>query len=206
MAEFSGSIDTAYYVNEDYSLIEVVYTNPNGEKINYMVEADDNADYRALVEEGYDLETLLDRTSEYKRVHAGVLGALVNEQAQALAEEMLGMKHMKELKAQLQIENEQLSQAQEKNKEKIESSLSEIEKTEKTLLSLDQDVKVRTNKIDHGLFDYLFGVNEDKEELFKFKLWALEQNVVKEADKKIKSSIRKAKRITEVMAVLDSIL
>ena len=116
------------------------------------------------------------------------------------------MKHMKELKAQLQIENEQLSKVQKKNKEKIESSLDEIQKTEKTLLSLDQDVKVRTNKIDHGLFDYLFGVNEDKEELFKFKLWALEQDVIKEADKKIKSSIRKAKRITEVMAVLDSIL
>ena len=199
MAEFSGSINTAYYINDDHSLIEVVYTNPNGEKINYMVEVGDNADHKALTEEGYDLETLLDRTSEYKRVHAGAFGALVNEQAQALAEEMLGMKHMKELKAQLQIENEQLGVAQLKNKEKIE-------KTEKTLLSLDQDVKVRTNKIDHGLFDYLFGVNEDKEELFKFKLWALEQDVIKEADKKIKSSIRKAKRITEVMAVLDSIL
>tara|TARA_R110001592_G_scaffold188092_1_gene433071 strand:- start:246 stop:845 length:600 start_codon:yes stop_codon:yes gene_type:complete len=199
MAEFSGSIDTAYYVNEEYTLIEVVYTNPNGEKINYMVEVGDNADHKALIEEGYDLETLLERTSEYKRVHAGALGALVNEQAQALAEEMLGMKHMKELKAQLQIENEQLGVAQLKNKEKIE-------KTEKTLLSLDQDVKVKTNKIDHGLFDFIFSVNEDKEELFKFKLWALEQDVVKAADKKIKSSIRKAKRITEAMAILDSII
>jgi hypothetical protein len=199
MAEFSGAVKTAYYVNEDYSLIEVVYTNPIGEEVNYMVEADDNADYRALVEEGYDLETLIERTSEYKRVHAGVFGALVNEQAQALAEEMLGMKHMKELKAQLQIENEQLSVAQEKNKEKIE-------RTEKTLLSLDQDVKVKTNKIDHGLFDFIFSVNEDKEELFKFKLWALEQDVVKASDKKIKSTIRKAKRISEAMAILDSII
>jgi hypothetical protein len=199
MAEFSGAINTAYYINEDYTLIEVVYTNDDGEEINYMIEADGNADHKALIEEGYDEETLLERTSEYKRVHAGVLGKLINEQAQSLAEEMLGMKHMKELKAQLQIENEQLSVAQEKNKEKIQ-------KTEKTLLSLDQDVKVKTNKIDHGLFDFIFSVNEDKEELFKFKLWALEQDVVKQADKKIKSSIRKTKRITEAMAILDSII
>ena len=49
MAEFSGAVQTAYYVNEEYSLIEVVYKNPNDELIKYMIEADDNADYKALV-------------------------------------------------------------------------------------------------------------------------------------------------------------
>lgn len=204
MAEFSGNVNAAYYMNEECSLVEIVYTSydndPDGEKLKYMVEVNDNdANYQALVAEGYDAEKLVEQTSEYKRVHARIFGELVNTQAQALAEEMLGMRHMKELKAQLQIENEQLGVAQLKNKEKIQ-------KTEKTLLSLDQDVKVKTNKIDHGLFDFIFSVNEDKEELFKFKLWALEQDVVKASDKKIKSSIRKAKRISEAMAILDSII
>jgi hypothetical protein len=192
MAEFSGSINTAYYINEDYSLIEVVYTNPNGEKINYMVEVGDNADHKALIEEGYDEETLLDRTSEYKRVHAGEFGALVNAQAQALAEEMLGMKHMMERKAQLEEQTEKLGE--------------QAEEKRKTLLSLDQDVKVKTNKVDHALYDFIRENNDNKEELFKFKLWALEQEEVKAADKKVKSSIRKATRITEAMAIVDALI
>jgi hypothetical protein len=192
MAEFSGAVDTAYYINEEYTLIEVVYTNPNGEQVNYMVEADDNADHKALVAEGYDAETLLERTSEYKRVHARQFGELVNAQAQALAEEMLGMKHMMERKAQLEEQTEKLGEQAEEKK--------------KTLLSLDQDVKVKTNKVDHALYDFIRDNNENKEELFKFKLWALEQEAVKAADKKVKSSIRKATRITEAMSIVDSLI
>jgi len=192
MAEFSGAINTAYYINEEYTLIEVVYTNDDGEKINYMIEADGNADHKALIEEGYDEETLLDRTSEYKRVHAGEFGALVNAQAQALAEEMLGMKHMMERKAQLEEQTEKLGE--------------QAEEKRKTLLSLDQDVKVKTNKVDHALYDFIRENNDNKEELFKFKLWALEQEEVKAADKKVKSSIRKATRITEAMAIVDALI
>ena len=134
--------------------------------------------------------------------HCELLKNQQNSMYQQRRKEVLLLMHqlvMILLLLKIQIENEQLGVAQLKNKEKIE-------KTEKTLLSLDQDVKVKTNKIDHGLFDFIFSVNEDKEELFKFKLWALEQDVVKAADKKIKSSIRKAKRITEAMAILDSII
>lgn len=199
MAEFSGAINTAYYTNEEYTLIEVVYTNPNGEKVNYMVEADDNADYKALVAEGYDAETLLERTSEYKRVHARQFGELVNAQAQALAEEMLGMKHMMERKAQLEEQTEKLGEQADKLGE-------QAEQRKKTLLSLDQDVKVKTNKVDHALYDFIRDNNENKEELFKFKLWALEQEAVKAADKKVKSSIRKATRITEAMSIVNPLL
>lgn len=199
MAEFSGKIINAEYVNPEHSVVKVRYNDDGMNAVYYLDVDPNNVDFQALEAEGWDAEKLVEATAESKRAQAGAFGALVNTQAQVLAEEMLGMKHMKELKKQLQIENEQLSVAQLKNKDKIE-------KTEKTLLSLDQDVKVKTNKIDHGLFDFIFSVNEDKEELFKFKLWALEQDVVKQADKKIKSSIRKAKRITEAMAILDSII
>jgi Glu-tRNA(Gln) amidotransferase subunit E-like FAD-binding protein len=192
MAEFSGSINTAYYINEDYSLIEVVYTNPNGEKINYMVEVGDNGDYQALVEEGYDLEKLLDGTSEYKRVHAKQFGEMVNAEAQALAEEMLGMRFLMERKQILEKQTAELDQA--------------TQDKENQLLSLDQDVKVKTNKVDHAVYDFIRDNNESKEELFKFKLWALEQDLVKEADKSIKSSIRKSTRITSAMAIYNDLL
>ena len=192
MAEFSGSINTAYYINEDYSLIEVVYTNPNGEKINYMVEVGDNGDYQALVEEGYDLEKLLDGTSEYKRVHAKQFGEMVNAEAQALAEEMLGMRFLMERKQILEKQTAELDQA--------------TQDKENQLLSLDQDFKVKTNKVDHAVYDFIRDNNESKEELFKFKLWALEQDLVKEADKSIKSSIRKSTRITSAMAIYNDLL
>lgn len=192
MAEFSGAVDAAYYMDENYSLIEVVYTNPNNEKVNYMVEVGDNADYNALVSEGWDPEKLVETTSEFKRESAREFGELVNAQAQALAEEMLGMRFLMERKEILEKQTAELDQR--------------TQEKENQLLSLDQDVKVKTNKVDHALYDFIRDNNESKEELFKFKLWALEQDVVKKSDKSIKSSIRKSTRITSAMAIYDSLI
>ena len=192
MAEFSGAVDAAYYMDENYSLIEVVYTNPNNEKVNYMVEVGDNADYNALVSEGWDPEKLVETTSEFKRESAREFGELVNAQAQALAEEMLGMRFLMERKEILEKQTAELDQ--------------QTQEKENQLLSLDQDVKVKTNKVDHALYDFIRDNNESKEELFKFKLWALEQDVVKKSDKSIKSSIRKSTRITSAMAIYNDLL
>jgi len=192
MAEFSGAVDAAYYMDENYSLIEVVYTNPNNEKVNYMVEVGDNADYNALVSEGWDTEKLVETTSEFKRESAREFGELVNAQAQALAEEMLGMRFLMERKEILEKQTAELDQ--------------QTQEKENQLLSLDQDVKVKTNKVDHAVYDFIRDNNESKEELFKFKLWALEQDVVKKSDKSIKSSIRKSTRITSAMAIYNDLL
>ena len=192
MAEFSGAVDAAYYMDENYSLIEVVYTNPNNEKVNYMVEVGDNADYNALVSEGWDPEKLVETTSEFKRESAREFGELVNAQAQALAEEMLGMRFLMERKEILEKQTAELDQ--------------QTQEKENQLLSLDQDVKVKTNKVDHAVYDFIRDNNESKEELFKFKLWALEQDTVKKADKSIKSSIRKSTRITSAMAIYNDLL
>ncbi len=185
MAEFSGAVETAYYMNEDYTLIEIVYKNSNDELIKYMIEVGDNADYKALVAEGYNEEKLVEGTSEYKRVHGRTFGELVNTQAQSLAEEMLGMRFLMERKELLDKETQE---------------------KENQLLSLDQDVKLRTNKVDHTVYDFIRDNNESKEELFKFKLWALEQEIVKKSDKSIKSSIRKANRISQGIAILDDLI
>ena len=73
---------------------------------------------------------------------------------------------------------------------------------EKSSASLDQDAKQDENKVDHVIYDFIRDNNENKEELFRFKLWALEQDIVKAADRDLKSSIRKSKSITSGMANL----
>ena len=117
---------------------------------------------------------------------------MVNAEAQALAEEMLGMRFLMERKELLEKQTAELDE--------------ETQTKTNQLLSLDQDVKVKTNKVDHAVYDFIRDNNESKEELFKFKLWALEQDLVKEADKSIKSSIRKSTRITSAMAIYNDLL
>tara|TARA_B110000483_G_C18191490_1_gene541147 strand:- start:879 stop:1469 length:591 start_codon:yes stop_codon:yes gene_type:complete len=195
MAEFSGSIDTAYYVNEEYSLIEVVYTNPNGEKINYMVEADDNADYKALVEEGYDLETLLDRTSEYKRVHNSEFNAIVNTMAKSLAEEMIGTTVLQKEYAKTQDQLEEAKGTMAKFASESEQKLAKIGGEEFDAIQRSKNT----------IFQFIWDADENRDELFKFKLWALELDFVKSADKTVKSSLRKAKTIIDGLVILKSI-
>lgn len=195
MAEFSGSIDTAYYVNEDYSLIEVVYTNPNGEKINYMIEADDNADYRALVEEGYDTETLLDRTSEYKRVHNAEFNAIVNTLAKSLADEMIGTTVLKKEYTKTKDELEEVKG------EMVEFAAESKQKIAK--IGSEEFDAIQRSK--NTIFQFIWDADDNRDELFKFKLWALELDFVKTADKSVKSSLRKAKTIIDGLVILKSI-
>ena len=59
---------------------------------------------------------------------------------------------------------------------------------------------VNTEKIE-GAFDFMIK-SEDPDILFKFKLWALETDIVENATKEQKSKLRKAKSILEGFAVL----
>jgi len=188
MAEFSGAVSTAYYVNEDYSLIEVVYTNPIGEEVNYMIEADDNADYRALVEEGYDTETLLDRTSEYKRVHNAEFNAIVNTLAKSLADEMIGTTVLKKEYT--------------KTKDELEEVKGEMVEFTAKIGGEEFDAVQRSK---NTIFQFIWDADDNRDELFKFKLWALELDFVKSADKTVKSSLRKAKTIIDGLVILKSI-
>ena len=82
----------------------------------------------------------------------------------------------------------------------------EMKQTESKLISLDKEVKVKTGKVDNVYFDHLWDINENKDELFKFKLWALELDMVKNSDKAIKSSIRKATRISQGISILENLI
>lgn len=53
---------------------------------------------------------------------------------------------------------------------------------------------------------YIVDNNTDKDMLFKFKLWVLEQEFVKEIPKEQKSDIRKATRVTQLFSIIDDLI
>ena len=105
---------------------------------------------------------------------------------------MLGITTMQEEKQRLIEEKEKLKKS--------------VKDREEKLIGLDQAVKIKTNKADSVIFDFIIEKNYEKEELFKLKLWALELPNVKKADKSIKSKIRKCTSIIKVMSALNEIV
>lgn len=185
MAEFSGKIVSAFYANEAHDLVKIRWDDNGTLNVYHLPVDENNAEFQELLDEGWDLEKLLDETAEELRGQSQAYNKQVNQVAKELAREMLGMQVLQDQKAELE---------------------KQVNDKETTLLSLDKQVKIKKNEVDTEFFKMLFDDNANKEELFKFKLWALELDFVKEADKDIKSKIRKAERITEGMGLIDSLL
>jgi hypothetical protein len=192
MAEFSGKVVDAQFVDEKHSIIKVLY-DQDGSLYVYNLDVNpDHPDYKELMSEGWDLEKIAESTAEYKKAESAAFNIEVNEAARALAQEMLGMKVLQDERDRLAAEKEKLGE--------------QVSSKEETLIGLDKEVKIKTNQVDSAYFEHLWEINENKEELFKFKLWALELDAVKDAGKEIKSSIRKATRISQGLAIIDSLI
>jgi len=191
MAEFSGKIISAEYVNAEYSLIKVRY-NDNGINAIYHLEVDpNNADFQALEADGWDVERITDATAESKRVQSNAWNLEVNAAARAIAEEMIGTTVLKKEKSETLEKLEHAKAALDQSQEKIAA-----------IGSIEFDAVQRSK---NTIFQFIWDANEDKDELFKFKLWALELDFVKTADKSVKSSLRKAKTIIDGLVILKSI-
>lgn len=161
MALFSGNIETAYYINEDYSLIEIVYTDENGDLTNHMIEADTgHPDYKDLVAEGYDEEKLFIETAEHKRKYSRAFNMQVHDAAKVLLEEKFGFK--------------------------------------------DDSVAPEEKEDSFTWTQFFTTMNEDKSELFKFKIWAFESERMKDATSDQKKTLRKAKTLIDAINVYDS--
>ena len=174
MAEFSGKIVDATYVNEDYTMVRIMYEQDGALCVYHLEVNEDNPVWQEFIDEGWTQEKLIDSTAEFKKAQS----AAFNIEVQAAAKEMIGILELEKQKSEL----------------------------EKTILDMDQTAKKQADAAKHVVWDHVISVNEDKDELFKFKLWALEQDIVKNAPKEIKSSIRKAKRITAALKIYDSLL
>ena len=155
MAEFSGKIIDAMYVNAEYTMVKIVYEH-EGQLCVYHIEADpNNPTWQEFLDEGWDQERLIESTSEYKRAQSEAFNIEVNNAAKAMMEEL------------------------------VEREVKALEKIE-------------------DYFDFIATV-DDKDSLFKFKLWALETPALKDATKQQKSKIRKAKSVLEGFAILHEI-
>jgi|TARA_B110000858_G_scaffold193984_1_gene247563 hypothetical protein len=67
MAIFSKNIITAHFINEDYTIIEILY-KVKDDVHSHVVETDPTQlDYKALVAEGWDVDKLAKSTEQYKR-------------------------------------------------------------------------------------------------------------------------------------------
>lgn len=185
MAEFSNKILTVEYMDPEYTLLKVRYDQDGTNVVYNMSTNPDNQDYKDLLAEGWDHEKIVECTAESKRSQARAYNTEINFAALKIAREMVGMQVIQE------------------EKEKL---VGEVEKSKKELLDLDQTAKIRSKTVNSELYEYIFDENSNKEELFKAKLWALELEVVKSADKDIKSSIRKATRITQVLGIIDNLV
>jgi hypothetical protein len=192
MAEFSGKVVDAQFIDNEHSIIKVLYDQDGSLHVYNLDVNPDHPDYKELMSEGWDLEKIAESTAEYKKAESAAFNIEVNTAARALAQEMLGMKVLQDERDRLAAEKEKLGE--------------QVSSKEETLIGLDKEVKIKTNQVDSAYFEHLWEMNENKEELFKFKLWALELDAVKDAGKEIKSSIRKATRISQGLAIIDALM
>lgn len=187
MAEFSGKIVSAYYGDVDHTVIKIRYEKDDTLHVWNAPVDEDNEDYQALLAEGWDEERLLDETAEFKRAESQAYNMQIN----AAAREMLGLKELQDERNRLAAEKEKLG--------------NEVNTKEEVLIGLDKEVKVKTNQVDNAYFEYFWEINENKEELFKFKLWALELDFVQSADKEIKKNIRRCTSLIDGLNIVNDL-
>ena len=206
MALFSNKIIDVRYMNAEYSIVEILYTDDDGLVYSYGLEVDeDSADWKDLEAEGWSGEKLIQGTAEYKRQSSAAFNSEVNAVARKLAEEMVGMSEILTAKEQLLLEKEQLTKKVETLDNTVQVLDNKVLNLDNTVLNLDQNIKTKTNQQDSTIFSYLLKANVDKDELFKFKLWALELDVVKSSSKEVKSSIRKCTNIIKGLNIVNDL-
>jgi hypothetical protein len=194
MAEFSGKIVDAYYFSEDYTMIEVIFKNENDEMVSYVMEANpEHSDMQALEEDGWNVEKLAEATAQYKRQQANAFSEAINIQVQERLREVINTS-FKDKEKQLQEKEKEL-QAQRK-----------ILLTSGSLEEVEKELRAQRKILDDQMYDMILNTNQDKEYLFKFKLWALEQPAIKDSSRTVKSELRKSKTILEGLSVLHNVL
>ena len=190
MAIFSDKIVDVVYANPEYTLIKIRYEDAEGNICPHVIDVDSNhPDFKALEAEGWNAEKINESTVEFKRAQSRAWNLEVNTAAKEIAIQMMGSDNLLKEKERLEKETGQLTK-----------------KLADTNIDYSEALRKVGNSSDAILYDHMIESNDDTDMLFKVKLWALETDVVKNADKATKSSIRKAKRITQLISIIDSII
>lgn len=162
MAEFSGKIIEAVFLDIDCSIIKVRYEDGEGKIAIFNLEVDpSNKDYQELISEGWDNERIAEATAEFKRAQSLAFNIEVETAAKKILEEKFG-----------------------------------------------EDFASKDNPDSDGSISWenLLNLNEDKDEIFKFKIWAFESPAMKDATAASKKDLRKAPTLMKAIAIYDTML
>lgn len=183
MADFSGKIITAEYANQDYSIIKVLYEQDDMLTAYHLNVDPSHPDFQALEAEGWTQEKIIDATAESKRSQSAAFNVEVNAAAKLIVDEILAGE-----------------------KEIIAGKKEALANDEKALADLKRNTRTAVQDMLTEVWIYIVDNNTDKDMLFKFKLWVLEQEFVKEIPKEQKSDIRKATRVTQLFSIIDDLI
>jgi hypothetical protein len=87
MAIFSKNIITAHFINEDYTIIEILY-KVKDDVHSHVVETDPTQlDYKALLDEGWDTDKLAESTEQYKREQSFEFNNAIQASVDAILEQ-----------------------------------------------------------------------------------------------------------------------
>lgn len=206
MAVFSNKIKTASYINEGHSAIEIIYTDDAGALTVYVVEADPNQqDYVDLVQEGWTAQKLVDATAEIKKAQSKAFDELVNSRVQEIltAREAEVEKRLKQREVET---HDRLKAREDQMNLKLQQTVVKKETLEGTIVNKKQELKAITQDGETWMLQFLMDNNDNKEFLFKMKLWALELDIIKKASKEVKTKIRKAPTSFAGLSIINELL
>lgn len=228
------NVVSARYRNADYDIIEVLYKNPDDDRVRggYFNIHQQPTLLKKLEKAGFDEEKLVDETANVKRLEARKFSEMVDKSAEKKTEEMrnelrkweedlktwdkAASKTRKDLsdwestlknyETDLNYRANELGLAQTNLvKYRPRSDATEEQNFQKSI-EFEQGAKELTKKMNATVFDNLLEKNANKEELFRLKIWALKQPIVQSSDKTVKSKIRKCKTMFDCFSIINSIL
>jgi len=207
MTHFANMVEDAYYEDASYSTVLITYKDEQRVIRTHSVPADmNNADFKYLVEnEGYDEALLAKRTEAYKKQASRNINAMIRKAAEELAEEAIEAR----VAAKMQVWERKLAELNERDaasKENFEKVKKSIEAAEGRVLDADLKVKAARVAVDNKFWDALFEANENKDEVFKFKLWALEQDTFKETSNENKKEFRKQATVFDCITYMNTLI
>jgi hypothetical protein len=90
MAEFSGKVVSAEFIDAEYTLIKVRYEENGVLNVYQLFANPDHPDYQALLEEGWDADKIVEETAASKRAQSAAWNTEVNNAAKILLKEKFG--------------------------------------------------------------------------------------------------------------------
>lgn len=192
MAHFANKIQTVYYEDSSYSTVCIEYEDDLGQLRKHSIPADPtNTDYKFLVEvEGFTEEDLEAATEKYKKNSSKAMNLVIQKAAMELAEEAIEKRvaaRVRELDDRLKIADKEKQKAKEKH------------------LVADQTLRSARISVDNKLWNALLESNENKDDIFKFKLWALEQEKAQNATAEQKKEFRKQNTLFDCIAYFNTL-